>query len=241
MSLNKVKVGALDSDGNLVKDDSDLDIVFKSLDTLPFLTFPDSFIDNKTILTETVDNLDMNHGLYNGDIELKKLVNLESKVAGLYSLYFVPDTTGYVTTMPVSQTVTSDYLKGLSVNSKVSLFPAVYDNVSNQEVLSMGPNRRLFNLATPDTDFGDTVTIKTIELKGVKVRSIPNRHKLDIDGGSLYNEESLLPLLVLDTSAFTAWDPKELPFHTLLQTSNGFYSVMYVGSQDVDKIYIPLI
>ena len=239
MKLNKIYAGKED-DHKL----SDAIINLKENGTLPFLVFHDGFINNKTVLTETLDNLSVAVDVYgkngNDEIEVKAMCNIVSKTAGMQSLYYHDTTSGYLATLSPIQTLAPEYFRNRSLDSTFTCYPSTFNTGVTNETLLGSKAIGVMTLPKPENGFGDTITVKTISLKGTRTFSLVDRVKEDIDGGSLYNEHSLLPLLEIDTTKFNDWDPKTLPFHTLVQVSNNNFKLMYVGPQDVTKFYIPL-
>jgi len=239
MKLDKVYIGK--------KDDhkaSDAILNLNEHGTLPFLVFPDGFIDDKTILTETLNNNSSSVDAYgkNGDneIEVKAMCNIVSKTAGMQSLYYYDTDLGYLATLPPVMTLDTEYLRNKSVDITNARYPSTFNTGIITETLLGSKKIGVMTLPKPSKDFGNTITVKTISLKGIKSFSLVNRVKEDIDGGSLYDEHNTLPLLEIDTTMFSDWDPKTLPFHTLVQVSNNNFKLLYVGPQDVTKFYIPL-
>ena len=225
---------------------NDVKLMIKNKGLLPFLVFPDGFVDDRTILKESLHNNDANLDLYGKDeedneLEVKKMCNITSSVAGTISLYFSDTGNGYLTSVPPTQTVDPNFFRNRSLITATSIYPASYNDQPSGESLMITNDYNYFSLPKPDDDFGRTITVKTILIGGVKTFSRPNRHKLDIDGGSIYTENTFLPMIEIDTNKFDDWDPKTLPFYTLVQESNNIFRPLYVGPQDTKKYYIPLI
>ena len=239
MALQKIFIGTKndhkDTDGYL-----DTTILGK----LPFLVFPDGLVDSLNVLTETLENKDAAADLYGKDggdeVDVTKMCNIFSELFGLSSLYFVNENIGYLTTVPPAQTVDPEYFRNRLVYNRSRTYPATYGTEIRTESVLLGKELMDFDLPKPSSDFGDTITVKTIMLDGIKTSGLNNRIKKDIDGGSLYSKDSLLPMIEINTNTFDSWDPKTLPFYTLIQEANNTFRIEYVGPQDVTKYYIPL-
>jgi len=99
----------------------------------------------------------------------------------------------------------------------------------------------VMQLAQPTDTMPTTVTIVYLPIRGIETNSILNRSKFTIGNSETYANQIVLPLLVISKGDITEWDPKTLPFYTLLQESFNYYRGVYVGGQDVDKYYVPLL
>ena len=237
--LNKMYIGETNN-----HKDTDGGIDIKINNKLPFLVLADGLIDKITILSETLNNDDAGFDIYGKDgddeIEIDKMCNIFSKTAGLYSLYFVDGDIGYLTTLSSCQTLDTKYFVNRNVDNNTMVYPGTFEESLNSESIIVNTDNRDFSLPKPSSDFGNTITVKTVLVNGIKTFSNNNRIKRDIDDGSIYTEYSMLPLLEIDTNTFDAWDPKTLPFYTIIQESGNTYRLEYVGPQDVSKFYIPL-
>ena len=241
--LNKINIGGIDSNGDVVKNVDDLVLALTNTNCVPFLVFPEGFIDKKTILTESVPNHDASVSTYSDDVNIgiNPLCNVNSKVAGLYSLYFISGIGhNYVTSLPPIQTLNDTFFKNKDLSTKAKSFPANYDFNTNSESLLLTNDTGVAALPTPAGNFGDTLTIKTIAIPGMKFFSLVDTFKEVIPDGTLDSHGSFLSMLEIDTSIFTDWNTTNMPLYTLVQKSNGAYDLAYVGPQDVDKFYIPL-
>jgi len=221
----------------------DVKLMMKTKGTLPFFVFTDGLVDKLTVLTETLDNSDGNVSIYHkddgSDVNEVSMLNISSNTAGLYSLYYIATDRGYLTSLPTAQTINDTFFKNQTIAMSSKVLPSNYVK-DNGESIMFNNKDGVLSLPKPSNNFGNIVTVKTIRLAGVKTFSIPYRTKLDTDSGSIYIEDSLLPLLEIDATVFTDWDPKTIPFYTLVQNSNGTFTTKYVGPLDTDKYYIPL-
>jgi len=223
--------------------DEDVLLRIKVDGVVPFLVLEDGLIDKLTVLTETLDNNDSDITIYHkdgdDDTDEVQMLNISSTIAGLYSMSFIDSEYGYLTSLPITQTLNENFFKNQTIQVKTKVLPSMFA-VDNGVSLLFNTRCGFHSLPKPDNNFGNKVTIKTISITGIDTFSIPNRFKLDTDDGSFYRERSLLPLLEIDASAFKDWDPKTIPFYTLIQNSNGTFTTKYVGPLDTDKYYIPL-
>jgi hypothetical protein len=231
--------------GETTHSDNDLRLNDRVKGSLPFLIFADGIIDKLTVLTETLSNDDNTFDIYHKDgkdVTETNMLNINSLVAGMYSLYFINDKDGgYLSSMSIAQTVNGSLFKNKVINQASKIFPTNFTvNDTTNETLLFSLKEGTYKLPEPSINFGSNVIIKTLRLSGIKTFSLPYRTKVDTNDGSLYIEDSLLPVLEIDTSLFTDWDPKTLPFYTLVQNSNGTFVNKFVGPADVDKFYIPL-
>ena len=240
MKVLNLFLGATDAhDAN-----SDGSVLMNYGGTLPFLVFADGYIDNNAILSESVNNdTDLGYEIYikgEEDVNIILLGSFISKTGGIQTLGFVDNEDGYLTNLPFAQTLNDKLHKDSLVNNSAMAYPVTYENNSLSESLIFSKTLNAFKLPKPNGTFGDTLKIVTIPINGMLATSVPDRHKIDTDECSLYNNSKVLSLLEVDTSNFTDWDPKTLPLYTLVQTATNSLKLKYVGGQDVTKFYIPL-